>query len=316
MEEWTAAILTLGRWTGWTMWWWADGWAFGEAHYGSRKAMVESPDWHGPAYASCRALAWVARRIKPLRRLNALPWDHYHQAARLVEMNNDGTIRDDSAAVQALAWAMRTGQPCTVQEMRVHVGAIKFGIPGPGMFTGDGPYRTVVVDPAWPMEKIERDVAPNQFGLDYPTMSVEELIDFWNRQVAPRLAPDAHIYLWTTQKWRWAAENLVFPAIGLDRSMVLFTWHKDGGFQPFGLPQFNSEFVLYGRKGSAEFIDLRDFNTCFNAPRRDHSRKPTEFYETVKRTCPPPRIDVFSREPHDGFDQFGNEIMKFTELAR
>ena len=98
--------------------------------------------------------------------------------------------------------------------------------------------------------------------------------------------------------------------------LVLFTWHKNAGFQPHGLPMFNSEFVLYGRKGSAEFIDLKDFKTCFNAPRREHSRKPREFYDTVRRTCPPPRIDIFSREPRDGFEQFGNEIMKFAEPTR
>jgi hypothetical protein len=316
LPQWTAAVLTLGRWMGSMSWWGlGDAWAFGETHYGDRKALVESADWHGPSYASCRVAAYVARRIRKFRRQNNLPWDHFLSAARLVAMNDDGTVKDDSAAVKALAWAMRTGKPCTVAEMRAHVAAIKLGSPGPGIFTADGPFRTVAIDPPWPMEKIERDVAPNQFGFDYPTMGVEDLIDFWRREIDPRLAGDAHIFCWAPQKWRWAAENLVFPAIGLDRSMLLFTWHKDGGFQPYGLPMFNSEFVLYGRKGSAEFIDLKDFKTCFNAPRREHSRKPREFYDTVRRTCPPPRIDIFSREPHEGFEQFGNEITKFTEPA-
>jgi N6-adenosine-specific RNA methylase IME4 len=315
-EDWMACGRILGK-DGWSwMWQIGDWWVCAEDEgYGKRKAFVESPDWIGPAYRSCVNAGYAARRIEESRRLDHLPWDHHLQAARLVLMNEDGTIKDDSAAVEALAWATLSGKACTVQEMRSHIRGIQIGSPGAGTFTGLGPYQTVVIDPAWDMEKIERDVAPNQFGLDYPTMSVGELIDFWNSQVAPRLAPDAHIFLWTTQKWRWTAESLVFPAIGLDRSMVLFTWHKNAGFQPHGLPMFNSEFVLYGRKGSAEFSDLKDFKTCFNAPRREHSRKPNEFFETVKRTCPPPRIDIFSREPHDGFEQFGNEIQKFAEPA-
>jgi hypothetical protein len=32
-------------------------------------------------------------------------------------------------------------------------------------------YRTIVIDPPWPMEKILRDVSPNQFDMDYPTSS-------------------------------------------------------------------------------------------------------------------------------------------------
>ena len=46
-------------------------------------------------------------------------------------------------------------------------------------------------------------------------------------------------------------------------------------------------------------------------PRREHSRKPEEFYETVRRVTAGPRLDVFSREKHNGFTQYGNETDKF-----
>jgi hypothetical protein len=39
----------------------------------------------------------------------------------------------------------------------------------------EGVYDVIVIDPPWPMRKIERDVRPNQVEFDYPTMQEEEL---------------------------------------------------------------------------------------------------------------------------------------------
>jgi N6-adenosine-specific RNA methylase IME4 len=41
---------------------------------------------------------------------------------------------------------------------------------------------------------------------------------------------------------------------------------------------------------------------------REHSRKPDEFYDLIRRVSPGPRLDMFSREKRDGFEQHGNEI--------
>ena len=88
-------------------------------------------------------------------------------------------------------------------------------------------------------------------------------------------------------------------------------WHKAGGFQPVGLPQYNAEFVIYARRGSPDFVDTRSFPVCFEGKRREHSRKPDAFYELVRRVTAGPRVDVFSRETREGFAQFGNEPARF-----
>jgi N6-adenosine-specific RNA methylase IME4 len=155
------------------------------------------------------------------------------------------------------------------------------------------------------MQKIEREVAPNQVGFDYPTMTEEELEAF---PVADLAANDCHLFLWTTHKFLPMAFRLVehwgFTYI------CTMVWHKAGGFQPFGLPQYNCEFVLFCRKGNLPFLDTKDFPCCFTGARREHSRKPDEFYRTIARVSPGPRLDVFSREARDGFAQYGKE----TEL--
>jgi len=81
------------------------------------------------------------------------------------------------------------------------------------------------------------------------------------------------------------------------------------------LPQYNSEFIVFGRVGALPFTETKNFFTCFNAPRREHSRKPDEFYKIVERVSPGPRIDVFSRETRDGFESWGAESDKFAKAG-
>jgi len=170
----------------------------------------------------------------------------------------------------------------------------------------DGRFETIVIDPPWEMQKIERDVRPNQVAFDYPTMNESELAAFG---VPAMASDDCHLFCWTTHKHLPMALRLL-ESWGF-RYVCTMVWHKPGGFQPIGLPQYNCEFALYARRGSPQFIDTKAFPACFEAPRREHSRKPDEFYDLVRRVTAGPRIDVFSREARPGFEQFGNETAKF-----
>ncbi|MFO7900019.1 MAG: MT-A70 family methyltransferase [Planctomycetota bacterium] len=143
-----------------------------------------------------------------------------------------------------------------------------------------GVYDVIVVDPPWPMKKIERDCRPNQSLLDYPTMTEAEL-----RELAIPAADDCHVWLWTTHKFLPMALRLL-DAWGL-RYVCTFVWHKPGGFQPVGLPQYNAEFALYARKGSPRFLETKAFPVCFNAPRGRHSEKPFSLSYVIRHGTPP-----------------------------
>ena len=139
-----------------------------------------------------------------------------------------------------------------------------------------GQYGVIVIDPPWPMERIERDVAPNQTGFDYGVMSLDAI-----SALDMPSADDCHLFLWTTQKFLPPAMEIA-ERWGF-RYVCLFTWHKPGGFQPFGLPQYNAEHVVYARKGAPKFRDLKEFPLCFTAPRGKHSEKPAAFYDMIER---------------------------------
>jgi N6-adenosine-specific RNA methylase IME4 len=166
-----------------------------------------------------------------------------------------------------------------------------------------GVYDVLVIDPPWPMQKIERDVAPNQVEFDYPTMSEDELAN-----IALPMADDCHVWVWTTHKFLPMAMRLL-DAWGL-KYVCTFVWHKPGGFQPFGLPQYNCEFALYARKGTPQFVDTTAFPVCFDAPRGAHSAKPEAFYDVVRRVTAGRRLDMFNRRAIDGFDVWGNEAVE------
>lgn len=171
-----------------------------------------------------------------------------------------------------------------------------------------GTFHVLVVDPPWPIQKIERDCRENQAGLDYPTMTLDQL-SAWNLPTK-KAAPNCHLFLWTTQKW--LPESFPLLAKWGFQYVLCMVWHKPGGFQPYGLPQYNCEFCLYARKGSPKFVDTKAFPTCFSAPRGKHSEKPASFYDLIRRVTDGPRLDMFNRKSIDGFETFGYEAAPAT----
>jgi len=168
-----------------------------------------------------------------------------------------------------------------------------------------GKFDVMVIDPPWPLEKIERDLRPNQVAFDYPTMTLDEIRFEIGERFAGHAAENCHVFLWVVQRYLPTAIRLL-EAWGL-KYVCCFGWLKPGGFQPVGLPQYNLELCLYARRGSPSFTTTKNFLIGFEAERTGHSVKPAEFYETLTRVTAGRRLDMFNRRAIPGFEGWGKE---------
>jgi len=169
----------------------------------------------------------------------------------------------------------------------------------------DGTYSCIVIDPPWPMHKIERDLYPDQgYGLDYSTLTIQELADDDLVPVRTHAADDCHLYLWVTHKFLPAGLQLM--ADWGFRYQCVMTWRKNVGFTPFSW-MYDTEHVLFGTRGNLPLLQ-NGLRLSFDAPRTKHSEKPDIFYDRVIAASPGPRIDMFARTQRDGFDVWGNEV--------
>ncbi|WP_292565041.1 MT-A70 family methyltransferase [Mesorhizobium sp.] len=89
------------------------------------------------------------------------------------------------------------------------------------------------------------------------------------------------------------------------------------GKQTFGpgyIVRGSHEPVLIATRGHPPFV-AKDVRSCFDGLRREHSRKPEEFYALADRMLPKGRrVSLFSRANRPGWEQWGDEVGKFDAV--
>lgn len=159
-----------------------------------------------------------------------------------------------------------------------------------------GPFQVIVVDPPW------RYTTGND--LPYPTMTIEQIKAM---PVLDLADDDAILWLWTTNAHLRLAFDVV-DAWGFEYKALL-TWVKDR----MGTGEWlrgQTEHCLLASRGEPVFIH-GTHSTVLEAARREHSRKPDEFYTLVEKTCAGGKLELFSRERRNGWRGYGNDVEKF-----
>jgi len=164
-------------------------------------------------------------------------------------------------------------------------------------------YRTIDADPPWDVEqKGARGAA-----IHYDLMTLDQIKAM---PIADLCEPNAHCWLWVTNATLRHGYD-VLEAWGFTPRSI-FTWVKPR----MGLGNYlrnATEHVLLGTRGKAPVLFNAQPNWGF-FPRQDHSHKPEEFQEIVKRVSPGPYLELFARRRYPGFDIWGNEVVSDIEI--
>jgi N6-adenosine-specific RNA methylase IME4 len=136
------------------------------------------------------------------------------------------------------------------------------------------------------------------------TMDIEEIKAMPIEDIA---ADDAILWLWTTNAHLRVAFDVV-DACGFEYKTLL-TWVKDR----MGTGEWlrgQTEHCLLAARGKPVFIH-GTHTTMIEAARREHSRKPEEFYAVVESSCPGSKVELFARQERRAWQAFGNDIERF-----
>lgn len=179
-------------------------------------------------------------------------------------------------------------------------------------------YRTIVADPPWHYDKAGayswREGRPSGEArpmLDYQTMSVAEIAAL---PVGELAGVDAHLYLWTTQRYLLDAHTIA--EAWRFRPVKILVWCKPPTGFSMGGPYGNAcEFVLFARRGNLS-TNCRVSRDWFEWPRRGgHSTKPEAFLDIVEQVSPGPYLEMFARRARFGWDYWGDESLGTAQIG-
>jgi N6-adenosine-specific RNA methylase IME4 len=178
-------------------------------------------------------------------------------------------------------------------------------------------YRTIVADPPWHYDGFATQsrtpgkwTGPIQHkALPYPSMPLEAIKALPLDSLA---APDARLFLWTTNRYLPAALDVV-RAWGFRYRQTL-VWHKRDGNMGGGVAPSSAEFLLVATRGKPERLSKLPSSVITTAAPKQHSRKPDAFLDLVEQVSPGPYVELFARRARFGWDYWGDESLGTAEL--
>jgi N6-adenosine-specific RNA methylase IME4 len=184
-------------------------------------------------------------------------------------------------------------------------------------------YQIIYADPPWKYDD-SRDYPtknnPSGAGgasKHYVTMEIDDIKSLPVKEIVDE---NCMLFLWTTSPFMkkaievieaWGFEFITIPFVWIKRENDTSEPRKDG-IGSYTLN--NAEYVLLGRKGKY-WRNSTLVKQIILAPKGEHSRKPLETRNRIVQLLGDlPRIELFAREKTEGWDVWGLEAPKDTQM--
>jgi N6-adenosine-specific RNA methylase IME4 len=177
-------------------------------------------------------------------------------------------------------------------------------------------FATILADPPWQFQNRTGKVAPEHRRLSrYGTLGLSDIKSLPVAQVAAEVA---HLYLWVPNAL--VPEGLQVMAKWGFQYKSNLVWHKirkDGEPDGRGVGFYFrnvTELILFGVRGqNARTLPPGRRQVNFlKTQKREHSRKPDEFYSIVEACSPDPRLELFARGSRPGWTAWGDQANEYT----
>ena len=176
---------------------------------------------------------------------------------------------------------------------------------------GNQKFKTILADPPWQFKNRTGKVAPEHKRLNrYPTMTLEDIM---NLPVGDVTEHCCHLYLWVPNAL--LPDGLaVMSAWGFEYKTNLI-WEK---IRHDGLPDGRgvgfyfrnvTEILLFGIKGKGyrTLPPARSQVNLIRSMKREHSRKPDDFYSLIESCSEGPYLEMFARGVRKNWLLWGNQ---------
>lgn len=177
----------------------------------------------------------------------------------------------------------------------------------------DKKYRVVVADPPWEYKNTwKTGTGRTQNGMTgaatkYPTLPLADIKCMDVESITDESG--CVLFLWGTMPLIENAMD-VMTAWGF-RYKTSLVWVKTDWLGLGRWFRTNTEMCLIGTVGNVKPFNSQTTNIIHAQPNR-HSRKPDVFWDKINTALAPtglyPRIELFAREKHDGYDAWGLDV--------
>lgn len=171
------------------------------------------------------------------------------------------------------------------------------------------------MDPPWSYSLRKSDKT-HRNRIPYESMTIEKILEL---PIPSLAASDCVLWLWYTNNHVLEAGDCL-RHWGFTLKTIL-TWEKvtKTGNPRIGVGHWLrncTEHCFLAVRGKPKSFRgkglLTNQSTVIRAERREHSRKPEQFYQMVEHLCPGSKLEMFSRQRRDGWHHYGDQVDMFS----